>query len=150
MEKEFNPKVCPYCGSENFEHMGENDYWNGMPWHCHECDCWFSEDDCKHEDYWHRISGLIDGMTEDNPFVFEKEYVILPSVEEDSCGLSDLEKPNIEKICQVLGEGTMWYHIEGAVDADLSPLWEDMHELSTEDLKALLGHIIDEKIHRNG
>lgn len=30
---------CPYCGSENFEHMGDNDY--GMPWYCHECDRWF-------------------------------------------------------------------------------------------------------------
>lgn len=39
----LNESVCPFCGSKNIEHMGDNDYWDGKPWHCHECDGWFKE-----------------------------------------------------------------------------------------------------------
>lgn len=142
-------KECPYCKSKNFEHMGENDYWNGMPWHCHECDQWFDEDVCEHERCWHQISALLNGTSEEKPFIFRKEYVVLPSVDRESQGLSELEKPNIEKIFQMEGDGTMFYHFEGAVTTDhvgnAVPAWEDMHELDTEDLKALLACIESER-----
>ena len=134
MEK-IKIEKCPYCGSENFEHMGENDYWNGMPWHCHECDSWFSEDDYLHQLYWENISCLLNETSEEEPFVLSTHF-ILPSVEKESCGLSDLEKLNIDKVYQMEGEGKMWYHFEGTPDED--DYWYDMYELSTEDLKALL------------
>lgn len=134
---------CPYCKSENFEHMGDNDYWNGMPYHCHECDSWFSEDDYLHQLYWENISCLLNGTSIEKPFVFKKEYVILPSVDEESCGLSDLEKLNIDKVHQIEGDGKMFYHFENTPDTDDN--WLDMYELSTEDLKALLDYIREEK-----
>lgn len=34
--------VCPYCGSKNWEFMGEE--YEPQEYHCHECDCWFGED----------------------------------------------------------------------------------------------------------
>ena len=129
---------CPYCKSKNFEHMGENDYWNGMPWHCHECDNWFSEDDYLHQLYWENISCLLNETSEEEPLVLDS-YIILPSVEEESCGLSDSEKLNIDKMFQVEGEGTMWYHFEGEDDMNTGePTWRDMYELSTKDLEFLL------------
>lgn len=141
METEIKITKCPYCGSENFEYMGENDYWNGMPWHCHECDCWFSEDDCKHQLYWEQISCLLNGTSEENPLVLDT-IVILPSVEDESCGLSDMEKLHIDMVFQTEGDGTMWYHFEGE-DAfgTREPIWNDMYELSTEDLKFLLDEL---------
>lgn len=135
---EIKIEKCPYCGSENFEHMGENDYWNGMPWHCHECDSWFSEDNYLHQLYWENISCLLNGTSEEEPFELESVF-ILPSVEDESCGLSDMEKLHIDKVFQVEGEGTMWYHFEGEDDfVTQEPNWRDMYELSTEDLGALL------------
>ena len=135
-------KCCPYCKSENFEYMGDNDYWNGMPWHCHECDSWFSEDDYLHQLYWENISCLLNGTSIEEPFVFIDTYVILPSVDEESCGLSDLEKPNIDKIHQIEGDGKMYYHFEDTTDED--EYWYDMYELSTEDLKTILDSIREE------
>ena len=44
--KGFDLNHCPYCGSENIEYMGDEDYWGETHFHCHECDSWFSEDDC--------------------------------------------------------------------------------------------------------
>lgn len=143
MSKEIKIDCCPYCKSENFEHMGDNDYWNGMPWHCHECDSWFSEDDYLHQLYWENISCLLNGTSIEEPFVFEKELVILPSVDKESCGLSDLEKLNIDKVHQIEGDGKMFYHFEGTPDED--NYWYDMYELSTEDLEALLGYLRNER-----
>lgn len=129
---------CPYCGSENFEHMGDNDYWNGMPWHCHECDSWFDEDDCEHQMYWENISCLLNGTSIENPLVLEETY-ILPSIDRESQGLSDLEKLQIDKVHQIEGDGKMFYHFEYTPDVD--ECWYDMSELSTEDLKGLLEHL---------
>ena len=141
---EIKIEQCPYCKSENFEHMGENDYWNGIPWHCHDCDCWFNEDDYLHQLYWENISCLLNGTSEEEPL--EVDY-ILPSIEDESCGLSDSEKLNIDKVFQVEGQGTMWYHFEGVddfsngLDGERVPIWYDMYELSTKDLEGLLAHI---------
>ena len=129
---------CPYCGSENFEHMGDNDYWNGMPWHCHECDSWFNEDDYLHQLYWENISCLLNGTSIEEPLELKETY-ILPSVEDESQGLSDLEKLQIDKVHQIEGDGKMFYHFEHTPDTD--EYWYDMYELSTEDLKGLLEHL---------
>lgn len=129
---------CPYCGSENFEHMGDNDYWNGMPWHCHECDSWFNEDDYQHQLYWENISCLLNGTSIERPLVLKETY-ILPSVDDESQGLSEAEKLHIDKVHQIEGDGKMFYHFEHTPDTD--EYWYDMYELSTEDLKGLLEHL---------
>ena len=142
MEK-ISIDVCPYCKSENFEHMSKNDCWNGREYHCHKCDCWFNEDEYQHQLYWEQISCLLNDTSEEHPLVLNCT-IILPSIDEKSCGLSDSEKLNIDKMFQVEGEGTMWYHFEyndefpNGVDGERVPIWNDMYELSTEDLKAIL------------
>lgn len=40
-EWQKNLKKCPFCGSENFEWMGDAFGENETPFHCHECDSWF-------------------------------------------------------------------------------------------------------------
>lgn len=127
-------ECCPYCKSENFEHMGENDYWQGRQWHCHDCDMWFNEDDYLHQLYWENISCLLNETSEKEPLVID---YVLPSIDAESCGLSEAEKLNIDKVFQVEGDGTMWFHFEYTSEED----WYDMSELSTEDLEGLLGHI---------
>ena len=126
--------LCPFCKSENFVH-DEKIYGEGStPYHCLDCDCWFNEDDYLHQLYWENISCLLNGTSEENPFMMD---YILPSIDEMSCGLSDAEKLNIDKVYQIEGEGTMWYHFEYTRDDD----WYDMYELSTEDLRGLLDEI---------
>ena len=105
-KEEIKVKKCPYCGGENFEHMGENDYWNGMPWHCHECDNWFNEDDYLHQLYWENISCMLNGTSEEEPFILSTHF-ILPSVEKESyiklrerakCGTTLKERPILTTI----------------------------------------------------
>lgn len=114
--------------------MGENDYWNGMEWHCHECDSWFDEDDYQHQLYWEQISCLLNDTSEENP---KDTECTLPSYEEEACGLSSLEIPYVDKVFQVEGDGTMWYHIDHENEFDGTPIWRDMYELDTKDLKEL-------------
>lgn len=132
---------CPYCGSNNIEHKGENDF-NGMEWYCHECDSWFEEDDCEHQLYWENISCLLNGTSIEHPLVLKETY-ILPSVEDESQGLSDLQKLQIDMVHQIEGDGKMFYHFEHTPDTD--ECWFDMYELSTKDLKGLLEHLRKEK-----
>jgi len=138
MEQKIKIECCPYCKSENFEHMGDEDYWGERHYHCHECDSWFNEDDCEHQLYWENISCLLNGTSIEEPLVLEETY-ILPSIERESCGLSDSEKLNIDKVHQIEGDGKMYYHFEYTPDTD--DYWYDMYELSTEDLKGLLDHL---------
>ena len=41
---------CPYCGSENYEWMGDV-AWSedDKPYCCHNCDSWFGENELKTE-----------------------------------------------------------------------------------------------------
>jgi len=131
-----NKIVCPYCGSERVHLSKEEDAFNPYAvYECEECKRLFDKDDCEHEEYWHQISALLNGTSIEKPLVLNS-YVILPSVEDESCGLSDLEKLNIDKVHQIEGEGTMWYHFEGTPETD--DYWYDMSELDTRDLKYLL------------
>lgn len=138
-ELEIGTMRCPYCGSEKFHfHQKANAYNVYDIYKCDECECLFDEDDCEHEKYWNQISVLLNGTSIENPRVLDS-YVILPSVEDESCGLSDMEKLNIDKVHQIEGDGTMWYHFEGTPDTD--DYWYDMSELDTRDLKYLLGEL---------
>ena len=131
---------CPYCGSENFEFMGDNDYWNGKPFHCHECDNWFSEEDNEREDTRHKISALLEGTSEENP---KKISFIIPSAEEDAVGLSTLEMPTVESIFELEGDGTIWFHICGE-NANGEPVWRDIDDLSITDMKGLLSCLLEQ------
>ena len=130
-----NIEKCPYCGSENFEFMDNNDYWNGKVYHCHECDNWFDEEDCKREDIRHKISALLDDTSEENPKAIS---FVIPSAEDEAVGLSSLELPTISSIFEVKGEGTIWYHICGEVMFCGEPVWHDIDELDLSDLEKLL------------
>lgn len=39
--KIYEVDICPYCGSENIEWMGDAYGDEETPFHCHECDEWF-------------------------------------------------------------------------------------------------------------
>jgi len=138
MEK-IKIEECPYCKSENIKHIGR------LRWICCDCNLEFNKDEYLHQLYWENISCLLNETSEEEPLNID--YCILPSVEKESCGLSDSEKLGIDKVFQVEGDGTMWYHFEGCdnfphgFDGERVPIWEDMYELSTEDLKYLLDYI---------
>ena len=137
--KESEIKACPYCGSENIEWISDDDCYNEYHWHCHECDCWFDADVCEHEEYWHQISCLLNGTSESEP---KEIYFMIPSAEEEACGLSSLEIPHIDKVFEVEGDGTMWYHEEGENELESGePIWHDMDELELPDLRALLKYL---------
>ena len=129
-------KKCPLCGSEHIEWMGGE--YEPNEWHCHECDSWFSKDDAEHQLYWENISCLLNGTSIEEQFVLNTPY-ILPSVDEESQGLSESEKLSIDRVHQIEGDGKMYYHFEHTPDTD--DYWYDMYELSTKDLKGLLEHI---------
>lgn len=141
--EEIKIEKCPYCKSENIKRVGKKRF------HCKECDYRFDEDDYLHQLYWENISCLLNGTSEESPL--EIDYCILPSVEGESCGLSDSEKLGIDKVYQEEGEGTMWYHFEGyddfshGFDGERVPIWNDMYDLSTEDLEYLLEYIREGK-----
>lgn len=140
--KESEIKTCPYCGSENIEWISDDDCYNEYHWHCHECDCWFDADVCEHEEYWHQISALLNGTSESEP---REIYFMIPSAEEEACGLSSLEIPHIDKVFEVEGDGTMWYHEEGENElGNGEPIWHDMDELELPDLRALLKYLQEE------
>ena len=127
---------CPYCGSENFEHMGENDYWNGRPWHCHECDCWFNEDDYEHEMLRHIISAICSGhfADEENPLAVSMP---LGENDEENCGLSSLDLPWINSVFQ-FQDGTMWANVDGYEE----PV--NFDDISTDDLRDMLKYLTEE------
>ena len=85
-------------------------------------------------DTWSRISRLLEGTSVDEPREMD---LILPSVDRNSCGLSDAEKLNIDKVYMDESDGKMWYHFEYTDHLE----WHDMSLLSTDDLKAILNEL---------
>lgn len=85
-------------------------------------------------DTWSRISRLLEGTSVDEPREMD---LILPSVDRNSCGLSDAEKLNIDKVYMDKDTGMMWYHFESTDER----WWHNMSRLSTEDLKAILDEL---------
>lgn len=126
---------CPFCGSEHY-HEFENRY------ECEECGWLFDEEEIERQDLRHKISCLLDGTSEENP---KEIYFMIPSAEEEACGLSSLEIPHIDMIFEVEGEGTMWYHEEGENEFDSrKPIWHDLDELPVQDLQGLLNYLQNE------
>lgn len=125
---------CPFCESEDIELVPAGDGWDKPHYHCKICDCLFDEEDVERENLRHQISPLLNGTSEEKPLEI---FFNLPSAEEEAQGLSSLEIPAIDKVFELEGDGTIYYHIVGDD-------WHDLDELSIGDLKALLKYIREE------
>lgn len=125
-------KECPYCGSKKIH----NAYC--VEFECEECERIFDEEDVEREDLRHQISPLLNGTSEKEP---AEIFFNLPSAEEDAQGLSSLEIPAIEKIFEMEGEGTMWYHLYGERENNGEDTWHDLDELPIGDLRELLNYL---------
>ena len=106
--------VCPYCGSKNWEYMG--DEYEPQEYHCHECDCWFGEEDCEREQLRHKISAFCSAMhaTEENPIVCDREDAMELHIEgytEHAQGLSESEKPQVVSVFHDY-EGVVWARVK--------------------------------------
>lgn len=139
MEKN-NKIVCPFCGSERVHLSKELNPYD--VYECEECERLFDKEDIEREDLRHQISCLLNGTSESEP---KEIYFMIPSAEEEACGLSSLEIPHIDKVFEVEGDGTMWYHEEGENELESGePIWHDMDELELSDLRALLKYLQEE------
>lgn len=138
-----NKIVCPYCGSERVHLNKEADAFNPYDvYECEECERLFDKEDIEREDLRRQISCLLNGTSENEP---KEIYFMIPSAEEEACGLSSLEIPHIDKVFEVEGDGTMWYHEEGENELESrEPIWHDMDELEISDLRALLKYLQEE------
>jgi DNA-directed RNA polymerase subunit RPC12/RpoP len=138
-----NKIVCPFCGSERVHLNKEEDAFNPYAvYECEECERLFDKEDIEREDLRHQISCLLNGTSESEP---REIYFMIPSAEEEACGLSSLEIPHIDKVFEVEGDGTMWYHEEGENELGSGePVWHDMDELELPDLRALLKYLQEE------
>ena len=133
-EKEI---YCPFCGSKKF-HVNVND----GKYECDECHWLFDEEEMERQSLRHQISCLLNGTSEREP---KEVYFMIPSAEEDACGLSCLEIPHIDKIFEVEGEGTMWFHEIGENELESGkPIWRDLDELPIGDLRGLLDYLRNE------
>lgn len=122
---------CPFCGSKKF-HVNEGKY------ECDECHWLFDEEEIERQELRHQISPLLNGTSEEEP---AEIFFNLPSAEEDAQGLSSLEIPAIEKIFEMEGEGTMWYHLYGEREDNGEDTWHDLDELPIGDLRELLNYL---------
>ena len=126
----FEP-VCPYCGCEEVEPR-EGEAGQRLH-HCPYCDRIFNDEDIEYESLRHRISALLNGTSEEEPL--ECDITI---GEDEACGLSSLEMPNVIKAFEVEGDGTILVHIEGDRDIQTGELhWTDINDLTLSDLKAI-------------
>ena len=144
-----NKIVCPFCGSERVHLDKEEDAFNPYAvYECEECERLFDKEDIERECLRHQISCLLDGTSENEP---KEIYFMIPSAEEEACGLSSLEIPHIDKVFELEGEGTMWYHIDGEYENPFRKrgeeailLWHDIDELELKDFRALLKYLQEE------
>ena len=129
-------KECPYCGSKKIHNAYCAEF------ECEECERLFDEEDVEREDLRHQISCLLNGTSESEP---RGIYFMIPSAKEEAYGLSTLEIPHIDKVFEVEGDGTMWYHQLGENDLESGePIWHDLDELELSDLRALLKYLQEE------
>lgn len=118
---------CPFC---NEQHCVTID---GDGYHCTSCEFDFTEDDCDHELLRQQISCVCSGeeATEEAPIDCTKDGALLTIGDDESQGLSDLEKTRVVGVFQDF-EGVVWVNIEGIDE----PQEADM--LSTSDLQTIL------------
>ena len=146
--------ICPYCGSDNVRELTWDEknelvreYGQSSDYICGDCEYLFDEEDIVWEGLRHEISHRLTDTDEKQPIVFGGDD--MPIIGEDNAethGLSTLEMPHIDKIFQIPGDGTIWFHVEGEYDeSDVTGLlWHNMDEinyLSIEDLRKIIAAI---------
>lgn len=128
---------CPYCGSKEFHHYGNR-------YECEECNRLFDEDDIKWQELRHIISHNLIDTDEEHPFAFgDNNKPIIGENWVETFGLSTNDMFHIDKIFQIPGDGTIWFHIQGEYDkTDPTGLkWHDLEEgglLTNNDLKVII------------
>jgi transcription elongation factor Elf1 len=141
--------TCPYCGSERVSELtpAEKEKFHQM-YRCDECEWMFDAEDIKWEELRHAISHRLIDTDEEHPMEFEpNDEIVIGENWDETCGLSTLELPSIDKIFQIPGDGTIWFHINGEFeDIDRTiPVWHNIDEpgyLILDDLQAILDGII--------
>ena len=129
--------ICPYCGSEKYELSEDGRY------HCLECDMLFDDEDIKWQDLRHQISHYLIDTDEEHPVVFgPNEMPIIGESWPETYGLSTLDMPHLDRIFQIPGDGTIWYHFEGEYEKrDPTGLrWRDIEDpgfLMLDDLRQI-------------
>lgn len=127
----FMKVLCIECESEKVELTPE------LRFHCLDCGRLFDGEDIQREMLRRRLSPLLSGTSEENPM--KVSSVIIG--EEEACGLSSLELPEIEEVF-LFEDGTMWFHIYGEIEADGTKAWEDIDKLSIKELWDLVEAVI--------
>ena len=111
---------CPFCESLNVRKMDDTKF------ECAECSRLFDAEDIRREKLRHRLSPL--------------RGVSVAIGEEEACGLSSLELPEIREVF-LFDDGTMWFHVYGGVDVEGNKLWENIDHLSVADLEKLVSSL---------
>ena len=131
---------CPWCGSAHTENddtaaSAEGDF------RCLDCGGCFDGDDLRREPLRRRISALLDGTDETRPL---RCSIIIG--EDEACGLSSLELPEVVSAFQVPGEGTIWFHIYGDTDPETGKeRYTAFDDLSLGDLRAIQSGLIEQQ-----
>ena len=128
---------CPYCGSRNWHHYSNR-------YVCEDCDCLFDEKDIIWQELRHEISHHLIDTDEEHPIVFAaNNQPIIGENWPETFGLSTNDMFHCDRIFQIPGEGTIWFHIDGEYDeTDPTGLkWHDLEEegfLTNDDLKEII------------
>lgn len=151
MEKNM---ICPYCGSDNVRELTWDEknelvreYGQSSDYICEDCEYLFDEDDIVWEELRHEISHRLIDTDEKRPIVFSADNMpIIGENNMETNGLSTLEMLHIDRIFQIPGDGTIWFHIDGEYDeSDVTGLmWHDIDEndyLNIEDLRKIISAI---------
>ena len=112
--------VCPWCGSHNWECMG--DEYDPNAYHCHECDNWFGPDDLVREPIRHRISAMMS-----QAFANDEEHPLECSI----AVLSTVPGRLVEK-CFQHQDGTLWFRFKDESD------YTNFDDITTDVLKEIL------------
>ena len=115
---------CPYCG----EKITPNE---SGEYHCDFCDRDFDEDDMEHEELRHVLSSFIHGRTEETAV----ECYIEVNPENEQGGETLL----IDKIFELVSEGTQWAHFYGTPEDD----WYDIDYFTNEALKEIADYFMN-------
>ena len=129
MEEEIK---CPYCDSTDFEPTEDNRFI------CHECWCFFDEEDILRENIRHKLSAILSAnyATEEKPLAFEHP---LGEHRDENCGLSSLNLPWITSIFE-FQDGTIWFNVDGDADA------VNFDDVETADLVDIITAVIKESL----
>ena len=143
--------LCPYCGSENVRELTPDEknelvreYGQSSNYKCDECDWLFNEEDIKWQELRHAISHHLIDTDEEHPIIFTPNgEAIIGEEWIETYGLSTLDMLHCDRIFQIPGDGTIWFHLAGDYDENdpTGLLWHDLEEegfLNLHDLEEIL------------